>query len=82
MGFNMKEKKSTISLDDLNSVISFDGWIRDNLSYPNKKRVPLNHLERYLGYIESKLKEEVGSNKDEWIEKISSLLKRIEEMRA
>jgi hypothetical protein len=73
-----KERKAVLKLNHLNSLISFERWIRTSLSVPKEKKIPLNHLEKYLGHIQWKLQEEVGANKDEWNEVISSLLDNLE----
>ena len=76
-----KERRAVLKLSHLNSLISFERWIKSALSIPKGKRIPLNHLEKYLGYIQGKLQEEIGANKDEWNKIISSLLDNVEKKR-
>jgi hypothetical protein len=76
----MSDRKTKIlKLENLNSLISFDDWIKKAISrYSKKNRISLIEKEKYLNYIMSKVGEEVGKNKSDWIIAINSLLERLE----
>lgn len=72
-----KSRRAILKMKHLNSIFSFEKWIKSGISYSRKNRISLNHIEKYLGYIRGKVKEEVGSNKDEWLEKIDDLIESV-----
>lgn len=81
----MKKKIVTLDLkNDLNSIISFEAWIKNktkDYGEGDKDRVPVGHLEKYLGHIKNKLNEFVGSNKADWIMAIEELQKRLQDVK-
>ena len=80
----MSDRKTKIlKLENLSSLISFDDWIKKAISrYGKKNRVSLIEKEKYLNYLMSKVGEEVGKNKSDWILAINSLLERLEHERS
>lgn len=81
----MKKKLITLKLkNDLNSIISFEAWIKKttkDYGESNKDKVPIGHMEKYLGYIKKKLNEVVGSNKADWIKAIEDLQERLKDVK-
>ena len=73
-----KSKRAILRMKHLNSIFSFEKWIKSGISYSRKNRISLNHIEKYLGYIRGKVKEQVGSNKDEWLKQIDKLMESVE----
>ena len=66
--------------DDLNSLISFEEWIKRNLGlYDEDKSVPFSHIKIFLEHIKNKVKEQRVFEKREWFEQIDQLIERIEE---
>lgn len=81
----MKKKLITLKLkNDLNSIISFEAWIKKttkDYGEDNKDKVPIGHMEKYLGYIRKRLNEVVGSNKADWINAIEDLQERLKDVK-
>ena len=70
----------TFNLDDLNSLISLEEWIKNNLSlYPDDEKVSDNHLKIFLEYIKYNAKEQRVTEKKEWFDEIDGLIERIDE---
>jgi len=69
-----------LNLDNLNSLISLEEWLKDNLSlYPDDEKISDNHLKTFLEYIKYNTKEQRVEEKREWFDQIDGLVKRIEE---
>lgn len=67
----------TFNFKDINSLISFEEWIKENLSlYADSETVPREHLQTYLEYIKQTVYEQRVVDKKDWIEKIDSLIER------
>ena len=78
----MKNKKVTLTLkEDLNSIISFESWIKNVTKKYEDKKVPKGDLEKYLGYIKRKLEVIAGKNKSDWIKAIDKLQERLKDGR-
>ena len=77
----MKDKEVKLRLDDLNSAISFESWVKEVTGDYKDKKVPISVLEIYLNYIKSKLDDIVCSNKAEWKNSIKKINKRLKDGR-
>lgn len=64
-------------IEDINSIISFKDWIKNNLpSYKNREPTE-DELEKFLKFIEDKKRDQIRSeNAAEWREKIKVLKER------
>ena len=66
-----------LNLDDLNSLISFEEWIKNNLSlYPDDEKVSSNHLKIFLQYIKNNARDQRVQDKKAWFDQIDQLLER------
>jgi hypothetical protein len=80
----MKEKKVTLKLSDLSSIVSFEDWIKKTTKdYGDslRDRVPREDLKIYLNYILGQLDQTIGKNKAEWKAEINTLLKRLDNVK-
>jgi hypothetical protein len=77
MSEDKKEKLSLMYIEDINSIISFKDWIKNNLpSYKNREPTE-DELEKFLKFIEDKKRDQIRSeNAAEWREKIKVLKER------
>jgi len=65
-------------LKDLNSIVSFSEWLKDNLTiYDDDKKIPDNNLTKHLTYLREQAKDQRVSEKREWLEQIDKLLERL-----
>ena len=65
---------------DLNSIVSFSEWLKDNLTiYDDDKKIPNNNLIKHLTYLKERAKDQRVSEKREWLDKIEGLLERLKE---
>lgn len=70
-------EKRVFRFKDLNSLISFEDWVKRNLSvYPSKKSVPQSHLIVLLEYLEKQVYDQQVKDKKEWLSKIEALIDR------
>ena len=70
-------KKRVFRLKDLNSLISFEDWLKRNLSlYSEDESVPSSHIISFLEYINQQIKEQKLADKREWQEQVEALLVR------
>lgn len=73
-------KKKVFRLKDINSLVSFEGWVKRNLStYPGNKSVPKAQLIILLEYLKEKVYEQNIMDKKEWKSKIDELIDRAKE---
>ena len=70
-------EKRVFRFKDLNSLISFEDWVKRNLSvYPSKKSVPQSDLFVLLEYLERQVYDQKVKDKKEWLSKIEALIDR------
>ncbi len=68
-----------LKLEDINSLISFEEWVKDNLSlYKEGGKVPSGHLKVFLEYIQQDLNMIEAEQRRDWKEKVKTLLERVE----
>ena len=69
--------KKTLDLKDLNSLVSFEDWLKMNLSiYPKDQKIPRKHLTSLLEYIKNKVREQKVKDKAQWLKKLDLLTRR------
>jgi hypothetical protein len=68
-----------LNLDDLNSLISLEEWVKNNLSlYPDDEKVSSNHLKTFLEYIKNNARDQRVQDKKAWFDQIDQLIERAE----
>ena len=73
-----KRKFSLIRLKDLSSTVSFEAWVKKNTNkYRKDKKIPRTDLEKYIGFIRSRLSREIGKNKSEWLKSLKKIQERL-----
>lgn len=66
-----------LEFSDLNSLVSFSEWLKDNLTiYPKNKAIPNNNLSKHLNYLREQAKEQRVKEKREWLDQIDALIER------
>ena len=69
-----------LKFDDINSLISFKEWIKDNLTlYGEDQKIKDSHLETFLNYIQEETKRLHPEVKKDWREKIKELSERLKD---
>ena len=69
-----------LKFDDINSLVSFKEWIKDNLTlYEEDQKIKDSHLETFLNYIQEETRHLHPEVKKDWREKIKELLERLED---
>ena len=70
-----------INFYDLNSLISFEQWIKDSLYvYSDDEKISNNNLKVFLEYIKNQAKENGVEKKREWFDKIDALIERVDKV--
>lgn len=70
-------EKKVFRFKDLNSLVSFEDWLKRNLSIcPSNKSVPQSHIIVFLEYLESQVYDQQVKDKKEWLSKIEALIDR------
>ena len=68
-----------LNLDDLNSLISLEEWIKNNLSlYPDDEKISSSHLKVFLEYIKNNAKDQRVLDKKAWFDQVDQLIERAE----
>tara|TARA_B100000085_G_C18300075_1_gene413885 strand:- start:94 stop:339 length:246 start_codon:yes stop_codon:yes gene_type:complete len=63
-----------LELKDMNSLVSFEQWLKQNLSiYPKNGSVPEGDLKIFLEYLKNQVEEQRLEDKAQWKEKLRSL---------
>lgn len=75
----MENRKVILNLNHLNSIFSFERWIKKTVGGYDDKRVPPGELDKYLGYVERTLANSIGSNKVEWFNALKKIRGSIED---
>ena len=71
-----------LNLDDINSLVSLEAWVKKNLSlFDEEASLPSGKIEIFLNYIKEKVKSQKPADKSEWLEKLDSLEERLIEKR-
>lgn len=71
-------RHKVFDLKDINSLISFEDWLKRSLSiYPDDASVPESHLLDLLNYIRESVYSQKVEGKREWLEQIDALIKRV-----
>ena len=66
---------------DLNSLISFEQWVKDSLTvYPDDQKISNNNLRVLLQYVKNQAKEHNLKKKKEWFDKVDLLIERLDKV--
>tara|TARA_B100001027_G_C16228313_1_gene313283 strand:- start:36 stop:281 length:246 start_codon:yes stop_codon:yes gene_type:complete len=69
--------KKVLRLKDMNSLISFEDWLKRNLSiYPSKPKVPKSHIISLLEYLREQVYSQKLAGKKEWLDTVDGLIER------
>jgi len=67
----------TFDLKDINSLISFEDWLKRNLTiYPDDASISKEHLVYFLEYIRGAVYAQKVKEKKEWLKQIEFLIER------
>lgn len=77
MSDDKKKKMKLLYIEDINSMISFKDWIKNNLPSYKDKDPTESEMESFINFIENKKRDQIRSeNAPEWREKIKVLRER------
>tara|TARA_Y100000114_G_C11764050_1_gene332064 strand:+ start:13017 stop:13265 length:249 start_codon:yes stop_codon:yes gene_type:complete len=77
MSKDNEKKLSLLYIEDINSMISFKDWIKNNLPSYKDKDPTESEMESFINFIENKKRDQIRSeNAPEWREKIKVLRER------
>ena len=77
MSKDNEKKLSLLYIEDINSMISFKDWIKNNLPSYKDKDPTKSEMESFINFIENKKRDQIRSeNAPEWREKIKVLRER------
>ncbi len=69
--------KKTFNFDDINSLVSFEDWIKLNLSfYTEDSKVPVSHMLDFIEYIRKEVQQQRVIDKKKWLDKLDALKDR------
>jgi len=67
-------------IEDANSLISLERWIRDNTDlYDEKTKIENEHLKIIVNYLSKQLERSKMINKSDWITALNILMSRLED---
>ena len=69
--------KKTFNFDDINSLVSFEDWIKLNLSiYSEESKVPKHNVLDFIEYIRREVQTQRVIDKKKWLDKLDALKDR------
>jgi|15BtaG_2_1085339.scaffolds.fasta_scaffold00005_80 hypothetical protein len=71
--------RKTFRLEDINSLISFEKWIRDNTKlYKEDQVIDSDHFRIFIEYLKNEMNKVRLLDKKEWLSQFGVLLERLE----
>tara|TARA_R100000152_G_C6632757_1_gene79810 strand:+ start:249 stop:500 length:252 start_codon:yes stop_codon:yes gene_type:complete len=78
-----KDKLLALKFSDINSIISFKKWLKNNLDHYDGRKIPSdNEILIFLDFIKRKIFDSDLKDKKEYLKKIKKMKLRIENKRS